>query len=185
MCGHSHACVAHSQTSTEAREGCQVSCSTTVCIGPCRQDLFTEPESTLGPASPRGPVSWTLNPLGYRCVQLLIYVLGIWTHVLMLFPTELAPQPLHLFLKQLPYVAQASFELSITQPLPPMCWRCSCNGKIDNSESLISWRPRPEADECLSIFWYMCSLWVPFLRIYNAFMLLSLSNLDFQYEKRI
>lgn len=97
----------------------------------------------------------------------------------MLFPTELAPQPLHLFLKQLSYVAQASFELSITQPLPPMCWRCSFNGKIDNSESLISWRPRPEADECLSIFWYMCSLWVPFLRIYNAFMLLSLSNLDF------
>ena len=57
VCGHAHACVAHSHASTEAREGYQVSCSTTVCIGPYRQDLFTEPEATLGPARPRGPIS--------------------------------------------------------------------------------------------------------------------------------
>lgn len=30
----------------------------------------------------------------------------------MLFPTELSPQSLHLFLEQLPYVAQAAFELN-------------------------------------------------------------------------
>lgn len=32
----------------------------------------------------------------------------------MLFPTELAHQPLHLFFKQLPHVAQAGLQLSIT-----------------------------------------------------------------------
>lgn len=116
--------------------------------------LVSAREGSLHWAWRPAPGTVYLQPLRALLWQASMY--SFLYQVLMFFPTELVPPPLHLVLKQLFHVAQAGLQLSTTHLTSASNMLQTCfNGKMA-TQSLISWTARVEADEWLFEYTLIC-----------------------------